>query len=55
MVSTKSRSSKEPPRNERTTEGATKPVSKEERGPEGGGKTGIRWRTRGADRVQLDK
>lgn len=30
MASTKSRSSKEPPRNERTTEGATKPVSEED-------------------------
>lgn len=42
MVSTKSRSSKEPPRNERSTEGATKPVSKEEGGSEGKGKAGPR-------------
>ena len=30
IASTKSRSSKEPPRNERTAEGATKPVREEE-------------------------
>lgn len=45
MVSTKSRSSKEPPRNDRSTEGATKPVSKEEGGSEGRGKAGPRGRT----------
>ena len=41
MASTKSRSSKETPRSERTTEGASKPVSKE-RDAEGGGKGGPR-------------
>ena len=42
MASTKSRSSKEPPRNERGTEGATKPVSKEESVAEGEEKAGPR-------------
>lgn len=39
MASTKSRSSKDPPRNERSTEGATKPVSEEEGVTEGEGKS----------------
>lgn len=53
MASTKSRSSKEPPRNERTTEGATKPVSEEEgMQTTGGGKVGSR---RSPARFQLDK
>lgn len=47
MASTKSRSSKEPPRNERTTEGATKPVSEEEGIQRTEGRAGPRWGTGG--------
>ena len=55
VVSAKGRSSKETPRNERTTEGAAKPVSEERGVPRGRGRPAPGEEQEVLSRGQLDK